>query len=438
MRRVQCDVRNGESREIFWKKFRPVDLKKPAASVPLGAELRLTRSPQRTCKRAGDVALRTDIHSKGGTSVSDANGHRATHDDRDHPGFDLDMTSVVEIPVQNGPISDIDISRDGSRLLVSNYGRDTVSVIDTDTRQVLNTLAGLNEPFAIAISGTQAHHAYVGTASTAYDSIEVIDIGTNTRIATHQLTLSVSDLVVSSDGKYLCASRNGARSADVVIVDTATGELEAIELAGASGTTTECVRLSSDGSRLYVGTNGPSGGQLVAVENRTRCDDRRIGGRSRIVGTVELGLPVRDVALSDDGAIAYVASCGPVVGAVLDVVDTAANKITDTRKIGEITGPLTRLALSGDGRRAYLVSEDRITVVGTATLDVVGDIRVAEHPSCVVESPDGRYLYVADYSGVVAVAPIAPPPRIDAAAQIGRSQLEWTVPESLHYEAALV
>ena len=40
---------------------------------------------------------------------------------------------MVQIPVKNGPISDIGVSPDGSRLIVTNYGRNSVSVIDTDS-----------------------------------------------------------------------------------------------------------------------------------------------------------------------------------------------------------------------------------------------------------------------------------------------------------------
>ena len=102
--------------------------------------------------RASDVRLRADKHSKGGASVSDVCGRKAAHDDRDGRVFEFDNTSVVQIPVKNGPISDIDISPDGSRLIVTNYGRNTVSVIDTDTCRVLNTVDDLSEPFAIAMS----------------------------------------------------------------------------------------------------------------------------------------------------------------------------------------------------------------------------------------------------------------------------------------------
>ena len=128
--------------------------------------------------------------------------------------------------MKNGPISGIAISPDGSRLMVTNYGDNSVSVIDTDTCRVVETVAGVDEPFAIAMSSAGANRAYVSTVSAAYDSIGVIDVSTNTVVATHPLALSVSDLAVSADGKYVYASRNGARGADVAVLDTATDRVE--------------------------------------------------------------------------------------------------------------------------------------------------------------------------------------------------------------------
>ncbi|AFS13208.1 Hypothetical protein MIP_01754 [Mycobacterium intracellulare subsp. intracellulare MTCC 9506] len=351
------------------------------------------------CVRRRHLATRADEHSKGGTSVSDAYDPTAA-------GFSVDDTAVVRVPVHHGPISDMDLSGDGRRLLVTNYARDAVTVIDAHTLRVSSTLAGLSEPSTVAMSSADANYAYVSTATAAYDAIEVIDVVTNWRIATHRVAHSVSDLTVSADGKHLYASRNAVRGADVTVLDTTTGELEVIELATAPGTTTACVRASADGRRLYVGVNGPNGGSLAVVETRTRSDGGRVGGRSRVVGTIELGLPVRDVALSSDGATAYVASCGPVVGSVLDVIDTRANKLVKTHKINEITGPLARMTLSRDGERAYLVSDDRVTVLGMRALDVLGEVTVTKNPSCVLESPDGSHLYVADYSGVLTAARI--------------------------------
>jgi len=367
------------------------------------------------------------------------------------PGFPI----FVQIGVHQGPISGIVASPDGTRLMVANHGRNSVSVIDTDTCRVVQTVPGLPEPFALAMGGQDNTRAYVSTVSPAYDSVGVIDVPTNTVVTTYPLALSVSDLAVSPDGNYLYASRNGAASADVVVLDTRTGRVEAIALPSRPGTTTECVRASSDGGRLYVATNGPAGGQLVMIDTRARSDDGRTGWRPRksptrwrggVIGTVEIGLPIRDVALSPNGAIAYLASCAPELGAVIDVVDTRTAKITGRREIAEIGGILTGLTLSGDGDRAYLVSDDGITVLCTLTHDVIGTIGVANQPSCVVESADAKYLYIADYPGTVTVAPVASIVALgietsertsESSVHEGEAPAEWVVPELPPYERAL-
>jgi YVTN family beta-propeller protein len=371
------------------------------------------------------------------------------------PGFPI----VVQIAVDRGPISGMVASPDGTRLLVANCGRDSVSVIDTDTCRVVQTVPGLNEPFVLAMGSHDTDRGYVSTVSPAFDSIAIVDLPTNTVMATHPLALSVSDLAVSPDGNHVYASRNGARGADVAVLDTTTGRLEAIVLPHRPGTTTECVRVSSDGGRLYVATNGPAGGQLVVIDTHARSDDGRTGwrrprktstrlrggGGAGVMGTVEIGLPIRDVALSPNGAIAYVASCAAEFGAVIDVVDTRTGKIIGTRKIGEIGGILTGLTLCGDGDRAYVVSDESVTVLSMLTHGVVGTLGVANQPSCVVESPDAKYLYVADYSGTVTVVPVASivAPGIETtegsvrSVHEGGSPAEWVVPELPQCEPAL-
>ena len=56
-----------------------------------------------------------------------------------------------------------------------------------------------------------------------------------------------------------------------------------------------------------------------------------------------------------------------------------------------------------------------------------------------VESPDGKRLYVADYSGAVIVAPVAStaPFAIEGAAPRGDASAEWVMPDLLKYEPAL-
>ncbi|OBK25102.1 hypothetical protein A5634_02135 [Mycobacterium asiaticum] len=363
----------------------------------------------------------------------------------------------IQIPVNNGPISGIALSRDGRRLLVTNYGSDSVSIIDTSSFRVVDAVDGVDEPFSIALGGDD--RAYVSTVSASYDAIQVIDLTTNTVVGTHPLALSVSDLTVSADGKRVYATRSGIRGADVAILDTETERVEVVEIANTSGVTTECVRVSPDGSRLYVGVNAPSGGQLVVIDTGVATDEAETVARARwrrkttrsknakqagksgptVIATIEIGLALRDVAISPNGGLVYAASSGPEFS-VIDVVDTRTNKIAGTRKIAEVSGLLTRLTLSGDGERAYLVSDDSVTMLCTLTQDVIDSVNVATQPSCVVESPNGKYLYIADYSGTVTVAPIAAGDEsgVEQTALESKRSVDLFVPELLQYDAALV
>lgn len=384
--------------------------------------------------------------------MSEIKGREAAPETPELDAAPMDPVSV-EIAVGNGPISGLASNRDGTRLIVSNYGGDSVSVIDTDQCRVVETIDGLDEPFALAMG---ADRAYVSTVSPAYDAIAVIDTSTDSVVATHPVALSVSDLAVAPHGQRVYASRNGARVADMAVLDTMTGRIETIDLGVQEpGTTADCVCVSPDGDRAYVGVNGSAGGRLVIIGAAAHADEparprwrQRPPTRSHardaqtglgVAGSVAIGLPVRGVALSPDGALAYVASCDPDVGTVLDVVDTRTHKVTSTRKLGEDNGILTGLTLSADGDRAYLVSDDRVTVLCTLTHDVIGTLRVPGQPSCVVESPDGKRLYVADYSGAVTVAPVAWADQLsieDAITGNGVPEA-WMLPELMQYEPAL-
>jgi YVTN family beta-propeller protein len=357
--------------------------------------------------------------------VSRANGRaraqRALPETGNPPGF----TVEAEIAVQQGAVSGIAVSPDGTRLIVTHYGDDSVSLIDTGHSAVAQTIVDIDEPFAVAVSDTTDGRAYVSTVSPAYDSILVFDIGANQVVGAHPVAHSVTDLAVSPDGKRVYASRTAVYGADVAVFDTTTGDEDAIGVAATAGTTAECVRVSPDGRRLYVAANGPSAAELVVIDTQSH----------RVVNTIEIGSPIRDIALSADGATAYVGSCGPDLGAVLDIVDVRATRpdaVANTYKIGEIAGWLTQLALSRDGLRAYLVGDHSVTVLSTATHDVIGSIVTGAQPSCVTESPDGRRLYIADYAGAITV--LTAPADAPTPDEVPTAPHQWAVSNLLGLE----
>jgi YVTN family beta-propeller protein len=334
------------------------------------------------------------------------------------PGF----TVEAEIAVQKGAVTGIAVSPDGTRLIVTHNGDDSVSLIDTRAGEVAHVIVDVDEPFAVAVSGTGGR-AYISTESAADDAILVFDMDANQVVAAHPMAHSVTDLAVSPDGRHVYASRTAANGADIAILDPETGKGNSIGIADAVGTTAACMRVSPDGRRLYVAANGPFAAELVVIDTQT----------NRVANTIEIGSPIRDIALSADGATAYVGSCGPDFGAVLDVVDTQTGAVANTYKIGEIAGWLTQLALSRDGLRAYLVGDDNVTVLSTSTHDVIGTIVTGGQPSCVTESPDGHRLYIADYAGTITVLTTA---SSDAPApdEVPTAPFQWALSNPLGLE----
>jgi DNA-binding beta-propeller fold protein YncE len=319
------------------------------------------------------------------------------------------FTAVREIAVGRGAVSGMSVSADGGQLMVTHHGDDSVSLINTTNGAAKLTVTEVEEPVAVAMSGRRA---YISSVSDAYDEVLALDTDTEHIVAAYPVAFGVTDLEVSPNGRHVFAARAGADGAEVAILDTTTGGKNSV---GISATAVNCVRVSPDGRRLYVAANSATTAELVVIDIK----------RNRVAGAVEIGSPIRDIALSPDGAIAYVASCGPDFGTVLDVVDIRNSAISATYKIGDAAGTLAQLTLSRNGERAYLVGDQHVTVLSTATQEFLGSITVGDQPSCAVESPDGERLYIADYAGTVTVLEIA---RDAAPIEALTSGDDWTAP----------
>jgi DNA-binding beta-propeller fold protein YncE len=354
--------------------------------------------------------------------VSDVNRIDASREIDAAPGFN----EIAEITTEGAAISGIAVSADGALLTIAHYGDDCFSLIDTANCAVVQTVIDVDEPFAVAMSDKSAGRAYVSCASPSYDSILAFDTDANRVVATYPLAYSVTDLAVSPDGRHVYASRTGGDGADLAVVDTWTGDDDAISIATA-GTTAECVRVSADGRRLYVAVNAASTAELVVIDAQQR----------RVLNTVEIGSPIRDFVLSPDGGTAYVGSCAPDFGTVVDVVDTRAAAVTNTYKFGDIVGLLTRLTISRDGERAYLVGDQGVAVLSTATQDFLGRIAINGQPACAIESPDGNRLYIAGHAGIVTVLATASANAPVTAEDEPTVANQWSIPDLMVLEPTL-
>ncbi len=170
--------------------------------------------------------------------------------------FDTATNTVVDTIEGFGSPFYIAISPDGTRAYVSNEDLDTISVIDTATRTVVATIPVGDSPRGVAFTpdGTRAY-----VANILSNTVSVIDVATNAVVATIPRP-APNNVAVTPDGSRLYVTQAQSMS----VIDTATNTvLDAFALPGIpSG-----VDFSPDGAFAYVVKIAPSVSVLETVGN---------------------------------------------------------------------------------------------------------------------------------------------------------------------------
>ncbi len=289
--------------------------------------------------------------------------------------------------VGRGPISDIAV--DADTLVVTNFGDDSLAVLDAETLTVHGgVLAG--QPTAVAVAGDRA---FVAVSSASYDAVAVIDTVGGDVLEEYPLSFAVTALVASADGKVVYAGRAGEDGIDVSVIDVTAERVGTIYVAKGADATIDAMRLDHSGRRLYVAATDARSSRLITVDVET----------GRVRSAIEIGAAIRGLEIGLDG-IAYVLTSDIADGGVLYFVDLVAQRITDAVRVAEAP---TQLVLSDDGTQAYVVDYGQVVVANTDTRALVATISVGARPSAIALR--GDRLYVADYDGGVTAYAVATP-----------------------------
>lgn len=285
--------------------------------------------------------------------------------------------------VGHGPIGDIAAGAAG--VVVTNFGADSVAILDPAglAHGALVRLAG--EPNAVVVTEDRA---YVATASASHDDVSVIDLDTHTVVATFPVAFGVTALTASPDGKRIYAGRTADDRVDITVIDVVAERVGTIDVGHGPAACIDALRVDPDGKRLYAAVTDAVGSRLVVVDAET----------SRVQRVINVGSPIRDIAYA--GGAVYVLTSDRAVGGAVHVIDLSTDRVTDTVELG---GAPTQLVMSPDQARAYIVDYDRVAVLCTLSLEVLDSLSVDARPSCVAPGVDGSQLYIADYSGAVTV-----------------------------------
>ncbi len=332
-------------------------------------------------------------------------------------------TRIVDtVTVDRGPIGGLAVTADGARLLATNYGDDTVSVIDTASATVVATVFHADEPFSVAVGPAGTARAYVTAGSMALDAVLAIDVDSAEVTGCYPVAMGIGEVVADPMGSRVYATRAGSSGIEVLALDATMRPAGVVQVSASPAAAVACLRISPDGRRLYVAVRQPTGDTVTVL-------DRELN----VIDTIKVEATVVDVAVSPGGSRLFVATCGADGRGAVHVVDArthavGAGFVVDTQ--------LIQMFLSRDGERAYLVTAAGVLVMCARTNEALGTLVATTAPSCAVESPDGSRLYIAGFDGAVTVASLAdlPAPSASLHEQLA---LDDAVSRMLQLEPAL-
>ncbi len=210
----------------------------------------------------------------------------------------------------------IKVSPDHAKAYVSNRGSDSISVIDTATMAVEQTidLAAGSGPFGVA-PGPDGQRVYVVNSQT--NSLSAVDLLSGDIIATSDAGDGALHVAISPDGQLAYVTNQNAGT--VSVFDTLSMEL-VTTISGVPGAT--AVTFEDRGRKAFV-TGGSSGtGRLYVVSTSDHS----------ISGTVRVGSDPVSVRLSPYGNFLFVANRG---SGSISIIDVRTETVRQTVPVGQ-------------------------------------------------------------------------------------------------------
>ena len=253
------------------------------------------------------------------------------------------------------------INQVGSFLYVDYQGSNTVSVVDTATNKIVNTIVVGHGPQGSSVVGTKL---YIN--NNADNTVSVIDTLTNTVTNTISAGSLPADSVAVGTNVYI----NDSGSNQVSVIDTTNNAVTTISVGHNPNS------LAVAGSNVYV--MNADDGTVSVIDTLTNT----------VTSTITVG--TNDVSAALVGTNLYVNNQDDET---VSVIDTLTNTVTSTITLGANPGNTTVV-----GHYLYIndLPTNKISVVDTNTNTFIENITVADHPftSTLV---GGRYLYVNNF-----------------------------------------
>jgi YVTN family beta-propeller protein len=261
------------------------------------------------------------------------------------------------------------ITPDGKYAYVTNYGGNSVSVIETGLRRNVGTIEVGEGPIGIAIT-PDGKYAYV----TARGGNEVAVLSTATKKVVKSIPTGIepTGVAISPTGKFAYVANHADNDVEVINTETMTlAPGEPIKVGkGPMG-----IEFTPGGTAYVVDEIGK---EVSAINTAT-------GKVTGIPLSEESGEP-RGIAISPDGTQAYVVGLGT---GPISVINTGTNKVTNEI---EVAGEPQEVAFAANGKTVY-VTEAEAPQVQTINVETgkVGSSPIGlpdEFPTGIALTPD--------------------------------------------------
>src|SRR5712664_3704689 len=224
--------------------------------------------------------------------------------------------------------------------------------------------------------------AYV--AQNASNSVWVINTMTDAPVAVIPVQFSPLGVALAPNGKFAYVTNTGAvcdlcpvnQPSSVSVIDTATYSVVATIPVGQYPAG---VAITPNGAFAYVANFNSNSVSVIDTATNT------------VTATVGVGTGPSGIAITPDGAFAYVTN---YYWNAVSVIDTATNTAVATVAVG--SGPWA-VAITPNRAFAYVTNQSSrsVSVINTATNTVVATVAVGCGPSAVAITPNGAFAYVA-------------------------------------------
>ena len=268
----------------------------------------------------------------------------------------------------------ISISAIAQRAYITTELNNTVSVINVATNSVIATIPLGTHPQGVSVSpdGTKVY-----ITNNQDNTVSVINTSTNSVTATIPVGFGPYGIAVSPDGSLVYVGITTDHS--VCVINTSVDTVSATIPIGA---VPQGIIVSPDGTKVYVANYfGQHAVSVITTATNT------------VTATIAVGIAPMGICISPDGTKVYVANGGD---STVSAINTTTNSIIATITVG--MNPYG-VSISPNGNKVYVanINGNTVSVISTATNTVINTIIVGAGPFGISMSPDGSNVYVSNY-----------------------------------------